>query len=111
LGYAGTTGLETMDYRLTDPYLDPPGSDESCYSERSVRLPQSYWCYPEPQMDLCVAPLPASSQAQNAITFGSLNNFSKVNRPTLLLWGRLLNQVPDSRLILHSNEGSHQRKA
>ena len=28
LAYAGTTGLSTMDYRLTDPYLDPPDQDE-----------------------------------------------------------------------------------
>lgn len=45
LAYCGTTGLSTMDYRLTDPYLDPPGQDEACYSELSVRLPETYWCY------------------------------------------------------------------
>ena len=45
LAYCGTTGLGTMDYRLTDPYLDPPGRDEQFYSEQSVHLPETYWCY------------------------------------------------------------------
>ena len=35
-----------MDYRLTDPYLDPPGADQSCYSERTIRLPASYCVLP-----------------------------------------------------------------
>ena len=38
LAYPGTTGLSTIDYRLTDPYLDPPGLHDHCYSEESIRL-------------------------------------------------------------------------
>ena len=45
LGYPGTTGLSTIDYRLTDPYLDPPGLFDAFYSEESVRLPDTFWCY------------------------------------------------------------------
>ncbi len=45
LAYCGTTGLSTIDYRLTDPYLDPPGQNDELYSERSVRLPHTFWCY------------------------------------------------------------------
>ena len=44
-GYPGTTGLSAIDYRLTDPYLDPPGANDSCYSEQSIRLPDTFWCY------------------------------------------------------------------
>ena len=45
LAYPGTTGLSTMDYRLTDPHLDPPGRFDVFYSEQSVRLPETFWCY------------------------------------------------------------------
>ena len=47
LAYCSTTGSEAIDYRLTDPYLDPPGIDQSMYSEKSIHLP-TYWCYPAP---------------------------------------------------------------
>ncbi len=45
LAYCSTTGLETIDYRLTDPYLDPPQAGDGAYSERSIRLPATYLCY------------------------------------------------------------------
>ena len=45
LAYPGTTGLSSIDYRLTDPYLDPPGETDAEYVEQSVRLPDTFWCY------------------------------------------------------------------
>ncbi|HJT79323.1 MAG TPA: tetratricopeptide repeat protein, partial [Gemmataceae bacterium] len=47
LAYCSTTGLRAMDYRLTDPFLDPPGQP-TCYAEESVWLPETYWCYRPP---------------------------------------------------------------
>jgi protein O-GlcNAc transferase len=44
LAYPGTTGIAAMDYRLTDPRLDPPGF-ESHYTEKTIHLPDSFWCY------------------------------------------------------------------
>jgi protein O-GlcNAc transferase len=108
LAYCSTTGLETIDYRLSDPYLDPPGGDESCYSEQTIRLPETYWCY---QMSLAtpeVGPLPAAES--DHITFGCLNNFCKVSEPTLAAWAKLLRAIPNARLLLHAYEGTHRQR-
>jgi predicted O-linked N-acetylglucosamine transferase (SPINDLY family) len=45
LAYAGTTGLEAMDYRITDIHFDPPGLHDEHYTEASLRLPETFWCY------------------------------------------------------------------
>jgi predicted O-linked N-acetylglucosamine transferase (SPINDLY family) len=108
LGYVSTTGLETMDYRLTDPYLDAPGRGDEHYTERSIRLPETYWCYRPGIQTPDASPLPAL--AAGHITFGCLNNFCKATEPTLEAWCRLLHAVPNSRLILHSSQGSHRER-
>jgi len=109
LAYCGTTGLETIDYRFTDPYLDPPGQSDEFYSEKSIRLPTSYWCYPPPEHAPEVGPLP--TLAAGHITFGCLNNYAKVSAAALESWCRILQAVPGSVLLLHSREGDHRRRA
>ena len=98
LAYPGTTGLSAMDYRLTDPYLDPDSELDCHYSERSIRLPDTFWCYDPLLDDVVPSGLPAL--ANNFVTFGCLNNFCKVSDETLALWGKALANVANSRLIL-----------
>jgi len=105
-GYPGSTGLDTVDYRLTDPYLDPPGSWDEFYSETSLRLPNSFWCYAPLFSDVPVNPLPA--EARGFVTFGCLCNFLKVNPPMLGLWVEILQRVDRSRLMILCPEGSHR---
>ncbi|MGD0137532.1 MAG: tetratricopeptide repeat protein [Tepidisphaeraceae bacterium] len=108
LGYPGTTGLDTMDYRLTDPYLDPPAIDDAYYSERSIRLPDTFWCYDpltnEPKVN---AP---PCQEKGWVTFGCLNNFFKVNDSAFALWAGVLKAVSNSRLLLLAPEGSARQR-
>jgi len=107
LGYPGGTGLTAIDYRLSDPYLDPAGIDESVYSERTIRLPDTFWCYdPLDGGEIPVSALPA--QRAGVVTFGCLNNFCKINDPLLSLWAQILRQVESSRLLLLAPEGSHR---
>ncbi len=44
------------------------------------------------------------------VTFGCLNNFSKVNDPLLDVWARVLRAVPDSRLLLLAPRGEARRR-
>jgi predicted O-linked N-acetylglucosamine transferase (SPINDLY family) len=107
LAYPGTTGLSTIDYRLTDPYLDPPDLNDRQYSEESIRLPDSFWCYDPLDGEPAVNALPAAEKGY--ISFGCLNNFCKINPVVLKLWARVLTAVERSRLMILAGEGMHRQ--
>jgi protein O-GlcNAc transferase len=108
-GYPGSTGLSAVDYRLSDPYLDPVGMDESIYTEKTFRLPDSVWCYdPLDAREIPVNPLPAL--LTGVVTFGCLNSFAKINDPLLASWAQIMRHVENSRLLLLSPPGSHRQR-
>jgi predicted O-linked N-acetylglucosamine transferase (SPINDLY family) len=98
LGYPGSTGLNTIDYRLTDRFADPPDLTDPFHTEALYRLPQTNWCFAEPEDAPPVEPPPASRR--DHVTFGSFNNFAKITEAMLQVWGRILHEVPGSRLLL-----------
>ena len=102
MAYPGSTGLTRMDYRFTDPVLDPPGATDHFYTEQSIRL-ESFWCFEPPADSSAIRPLPAVKNGY--VTFGCLNSFGKVNDSVLELWREILAAVPDSRLILRPPKG------
>lgn len=97
LDYLCTTGLDAMDYRITDAIADPPGS-EAHHREQLLRMPVTQWCWQPPADAPEVAPLPAI--ANGYITFGSFNNAQKLSDVTLARWGRVLRTLPDARLLI-----------
>lgn len=96
-GYVGTTGLDAMDFLISDQYQSPPGT-ESYTSEQIVRMPNDYVCYCPP--DFCgeVTSLPA--HVNGSITFGVFNNLAKVSPVAIQLWSETLKHVPGSRLFI-----------
>lgn len=97
IGYAGTTGLASMDYRLTDAYMDPPGQTERYHTENLVRLPHSA-PYQPPADCPDINELPALTHPH--LTLASLNEPKKINQRVAHLWGRILTALPGSRLML-----------
>lgn len=104
LGYLASTGLTRMDHRLCDAYTDPAGA-EAWQTETPARLPDSQWCY-EPRTATVPAPTPLPRLANGYWTFGSFNNYRKLNPRVFAAWAAVLKAVPDSRLKLFSFENA-----
>jgi predicted O-linked N-acetylglucosamine transferase (SPINDLY family) len=98
IGYQNTTGMQAMDYRLTDAWADPPGATDAFYTEQLVRLPRAFFCYRPSPLAPDVDALPAASTG--AVTFGSFNNFAKVTPQLLATWARILQAVPQSKIVV-----------
>lgn len=97
VGYPNTTGLKTVDYRITDECLDPPGQTEAFSSETLHRMPDAFWCYTPDYFAPEVSDRVADAKA---IRFCSINNPAKVNRQVIDAWSRILQRVPGSTLMI-----------
>ncbi|MGA3067406.1 MAG: tetratricopeptide repeat protein [Tepidisphaeraceae bacterium] len=103
LGYPGSSGLETIDYRLTDHQLENDGGSYPP-PEKPAFVPDCFWCYDPLTDGPPVNELPALTTGH--ITFASLNNFCKVNEPTLANWAAVMRAVTNSKLLVLAPKGS-----
>lgn len=138
-GYPESTGLEAIGYRISDRWLEGRNGEMAAIQHtpdekggsgmrncgwkigevrneaaplkvapERVYLIDSFWCYDPCGMEVAINELPA--RINGWMTFGSLNNFSKVNDLILNLWARVLTQGKNSRLILLTGFGSHRQR-
>src|SRR6266404_5624726 len=98
LGYPASTGLATMDYRITDAVTDPPAPADDWHCEQLLRLPDTQWCFRPFGTPELPGPLPARDAG--FVTFGSFNNLTKVSDTLLGCWVQILVNLPTSRLRL-----------
>lgn len=98
IGYPATTGLSTIDYKIVDSHTDPPGKTEQYFTEKLLRMKDCFLCYTPDRDAPSVSLLPALTQRH--ITFGSFNNFAKINMDVVRIWSRILKVVDESHLVL-----------
>lgn len=101
-GGLNTTGMEQVDYRITDESLDPPELRQF-YTEESICLPGGIYCYKPPDFAPPLAP-PAAKQ-NGYVTFGSFSNNLKINRRVLALWAEVLKANAGAVLLMKFKEG------
>lgn len=104
IGYLNSTGLRSMDYRISDPFADPP--DGHAGTERLLRLPHSFLCI-DSMPEVEIRPEPPCIH-NGHITFASFNNLIKINRSVIRVWAGVLAAVADSRLVIMADGGDSE---
>lgn len=97
LGFAASTGIAAMDGVILAESMAPEGV-ETGFTEQIHRLPCCPFSYRPPDY---APPIAAPPNISNGfITFGSFNNLAKMGPEVVSVWARILQCVPNSRLIL-----------
>ncbi|WP_175886352.1 tetratricopeptide repeat protein [Burkholderia sp. BCC0044] len=97
IGYPGTTGLNSVDYVLSDRFFSPPGLLDSQFVEKLVRLPAVAPFSPPPHCPP-VNGLPALHAGH--VTYGSFNRLNKLRPEVIALWAKVLRADPLARMVI-----------
>ena len=106
LGYVTTTGLKSIDYRFTTYDADPDKQEDAYYTEKLIRLPNTFLCY-KGNNEIYSVKNPPCTQGK-PITFGSFNNIAKITEQTIKIWSTLLNKIENSILLIKSSVASNE---
>ena len=104
IGLMQTTGMRSIDYRITDALLDPPGENEAFNSEKLWRMESGPLVFcppagaPEPNA------LPAA--AGEGLVLACTNDLEKVTPAVCALWARVLGALPSARLLFFGRPGN-----
>ena len=96
MGYANTTGVGAIDYRIVDSITDPVGS-EGLATETLIRVDPCFLCFRAARVEEARV-----REASGPITFASFASAQKLSTRLLGLWAEVLLATPGSRLILKS---------
>ena len=100
MGYCNTTGLKNMDYIISDPNLIYP-NEKNLYSEKVIYLPKIWNAHCGFDFERKENPPPFVKNKY--FTFGSFNNFDKINPDVVSTWSKILKKNNNSKLVLKTS--------
>jgi predicted O-linked N-acetylglucosamine transferase (SPINDLY family) len=100
MGYCNTSGLKNMDYIITDPNLVLK-NEEKYYVEKILYLPEIWNCHCGFDFERKENPPPFIKNKY--FTFGSFNNFDKINPNVVSTWSKILKKINNSQLVLKTS--------
>ncbi len=95
LGFPNTTGLKTIDYRITDKIADHPESKQ-IYSEKLIYMSKCFLCY----FNILQNKKEDNKEFYNNIILGSLNKELKISLDVLHCWKKILEKTPNNVKLL-----------
>ena len=99
LGFNNSTGLKDVDFILAD--TNTVKNEEREYITKIYKLPKIWNSHCGFEYKRVFNELPFKKN--NFFTFGSLNNFTKINDEVLNTWIKILKKTKNSKLILKSS--------
>ena len=100
MGYCNTTGLKNMDYIISDPNLIY-SNEKNLYSEKVIYLPKIWNAHCGFDFERKENPPPFVKNKY--FTFGSFNNFDKINPDVVSTWSKILKKIDNSKLVLKTS--------
>jgi predicted O-linked N-acetylglucosamine transferase (SPINDLY family) len=103
-GYPNSSGVKSMDYRITDKFCDSEKS-QIYYQEKFIFMDKCFLAY-SPSMGIDNIPdITEPPCIKNGyITFGTFNRFNKINEMVIGVWEKLLLAAPTARFVIKTKE-------
>src|SRR5207248_2977630 len=98
--YSASNQIDRATARLQEHAHALASDADPFYSEKLVRLPETFVCFSPGENAPAVEPPP--SEASGQVTFASFHKLAKLNEELLSEWATVLQRVPRSRLMLVS---------
>ena len=99
IGWSASTGIKEIDYIIGDKYATPL-TDQSKFIENIYQLKNIWQCLSISNVDFKV-PFVKNNNKENVV-LGCLANSMKLNDSIIKTWSKILNQIPNSKLILRN---------
>ena len=99
LGFWGSTGVEEIDYILTDRQSVLPVHHHH-FSEQVWYMADTRLCFTPPSFVYTAMSAPCPMLKRGHVTFGCFQSIRKLNKEVLALWGRIYQQLPHAHFRL-----------
>ena len=108
-GYPNSSGIRSMDYRITDKFCDSNAS-QKYYQEKFIFMDRCFLSY-TPSIGIDNLPeLTEEPSIKNGwVTFGTFNRYNKINSMVVGVWEQILQRAPTARLAIKTKEFSSQK--
>ena len=108
-GYPNSSGIRSMDYRITDNFCDSKAS-QKYYQEKFIFMDRCFLSY-TPSIGIDNLPeLTEEPSIKNGwVTFGTFNRYNKINSMVVGVWEQILQRAPTARLAIKTKEFSSQK--